>query len=911
MPKDRPDPDALLNRVKADEARQQRGKLKIFFGAAPGVGKTYSMLEAGRKLAKDGMDVVVGYVEPHSRPETQALVLGLDVLPRREVAHRGTKLLEFSLEEALARRPQLLLVDELAHTNAPGMVHAKRWQDVTQLLDAGIDVYTTLNVQHLESFNDVVAGITGVQVRETLPDSVFEQADEVELVDLAPDDLLERLREGKVYVVREADRAMQNYFTKGNLIALRELSLRKAAERVGAQMDDYRETHAIARTWAARERLLVCVGPSPFATRLVRATRRMAMGLHAPWVAVHVETPADGNLPTADAERLAQTLRMAEQLGGETAAISGHNLADELIHFARTRNITKIIVGKPKRPRWKEWFGGSLVYELARKCGDIDLYVISGEPEPVPRPPLRPTAARPHRHGYLWAAAIVALSTGLGWLLGTYVAATNLIMVYLLAVVGVALRFGRGPAILASVLGVAAFDFFFIPPRLTFAVEDAQYLFTFLAMLITAVVIGTLTARVKFQAESARQRERRTASLYAISRLLAATQSRDQIARAAVQHVTSAVDARVVVLLADPDRRLVPLGADMGGLVPGPHDEAVAKWVLEHGQNAGLGTGTLPGAEGIYLPLTASHGTVGVLGVVPNESQRLVAPDQVHLLETFAGLTALAIERADLAREAERIRIDMETERLRSSLLSAVSHDLRTPLSVITGAASTLLDNDVSLDPAVRQELLTSVLGEAERLNRLVANLLEMTRLEAGAIEVQRELQSLEEIVGAALARMSRHLRDHEVAARLPPELPLVPLDELLIQQVLVNLLENAAKYAPTGTRIEIVAAADDETLEVQVSDRGPGIPPSDLEKVFDKFYRTPDTTGRPGAGLGLAICRGIVGLHGGKIWAENRSGGGATFRFTLPLGADAPRLPPADLPKLAVSTTGSLRGNT
>jgi two-component system sensor histidine kinase KdpD len=894
MPEDRPDPDALLDRVKAEEARQRRGKLKVFFGAAPGVGKTYSMLEAGRKVAKDGMDVVVGYVEPHSRPETQALVLGLDVLPRQEVNYRGAKLLEFNVEAALARRPQLLLVDELAHTNAPGMVHAKRWQDVVQVLEAGIDIYTTLNVQHLESFNDVVAQITGVQVRETVPDSVFEQSDEVELVDLAPDDLLERLREGKIYVPREAERAIQNYFTKGNLIALRELALRKAAERVGAQMEDYREANAIVGTWPARERLLVCVGPSPFAARLVRATRRMAMSLRAPWVAVHVETPADGRLAQADAERLAQTLRLVEQLGGETASISGHDLADELIDYARTRNITKIIVGKPKKPRWKEWVDGSLVYELARKCGDIDLYVISGDPEAVLRPALRPASPRSPRNGFLWSAAIVALCTGIGWLLSGYMAATNLIMVYLLAVVGVALRFGRGPAILASILGVAAFDFFFIPPKLTFAVEDTQYLFTFAVMLTTAIVIGTLTARVKFQAESSRQRERRTASLYAISRLLAATQSRDQIARTAVEHVADAVDARAVVLLSDSERRLIPLGADVGGFVPGPHEEAVAKWVLEHGQTAGLGTGTLPGADGIYLPLTASHGTVGVLGVVPHEPRRLLAPDQVHLLETFVGLTALAIERADLAREAERIRLQMETERLRSSLLSAVSHDLRTPLSVITGAVSTLLESDASLDSTVRQELLASALGEAERLNRLVANLLDMTRLEAGALEVRKEWQSLEEIVGAALARLSRPLRDHEVVPCLQADLPLVPMDELLIQQVFVNLLENAAKYAPPGSPIEIRVSGSNGSLEVQVADRGPGLPASDLERVFDKFYRTPDTTGRPGAGLGLAICRGIVELHGGKIWAENRPGGGAVFRFTLPLADAPPRLPVA-----------------
>jgi two-component system sensor histidine kinase KdpD len=710
--------------------------------------------------------------------------------------------------------------------------------------------------------------------------------------------LLERLREGKVYIPREAERAMQNFFAKGNLIALRELALRRTAERVGAQMEDYREAHAVAGTWPARERLLVCVGPSPFAARLVRATRRMAASLKAPWVAVHVETPAEANLSEADREGLAQTLRLAEQLDGQTATLSGHNLADELIHYARSRNVTKIIVGKPKRSRWREWLGGSLVYELTRKCGDIDVYVISGDPEKTAPSAVRPAAPVTPRRGYLWALLVVAVCTGIGWLLSQYFAATNLVMVYLLGVVAVALRWGRGPSILASVLSVAAFDFWLIPPRLRFAVQDTQYFFTFAVMLLTALVISTLTARVKFQAESARGRERRTASLYAVSRQLAATQGRDQTARAAVRYVADATDARVVVLLPNDSRRLVPLGADVGGFVPGPHDEAVANWVLEHGETAGRGTTTLPAAEGLYLPLAASHGAVGVLGVVPNDATVYMGQDQLHLLQTFAGLIALAIERADLAREAERIRFQMETERLRSSLLSAVSHDLRTPLSVITGAASTLLESDTSIGPQVHRELLGSILHEAERLNRLVANLLDMTRLEAGALEVRKEWQSLEEIVGAALGRLSRQLQDHPVATRIQPDLPLVPLDDLLIQQVLVNLLENAAKYAPAGTPIEVRASTHDGFLAVEVADRGPGLPPADVERVFEKFYRTGDSTGRPGAGLGLAICRGIVELHGGEIHAENRAEGGALFRFTLPLATSPPMVPapqPAD----------------
>jgi len=892
MTDQRPDPDALLARVQAAEAKQARGKLKVFFGAAPGVGKTYSMLEAARKVAKEGMDVVVGYIEPHSRPETQALVLGLDVLPRLEVVYRGKKLLEFNLDAALALHQQLIVVDELAHTNAPGATHTKRWQDVLRLLEAGIDVYTTLNVQHLESLNDVIAQITGVVVRETVPDSVLEQADEVELVDLAPDDLLDRLREGKVYIPREAERAVANFFTKGNLIALRELALRRTAERVGEQMDVYRKEQAVRGTWPARERLLVCVGPSPFAARLVRAARRMAASLKAPWVAMHVETPQAANQSSADREQLSQTLRLVEQLGGETVTLSGYSVADELLNYARSRNVTRIIVGKPQQPRWKELLRGSLVYELTRKCGDIDVYVITGDPQP-PAAPAVPSAAVPtSRLGYFGAVLVVTGCTGLSALLSPYLAPTNLVnlvMVYLLGVVAVSLWLGRGPSILASLLSVAAFDFCFVPPQWTFAVADTQYLLTFLVMLLTGLVISTLTARVQFQAESARRRERRTAALYAISRELAATQNHEQIARIALKHVGEASDVRAVVLLPDRDRKLVPAGAQPDSLVLSQHDEAVARWVLEHGQTAGRGTATLPGAEGVYLPLTTSRGTVGVLGVAPSGAAQTLDLEQLHLLEAFAGLVALAIQRAELEAEADRIRLDIETERLRSSLLSAVSHDLRTPLSVITGASSTLLDSGQSLDAKVRRELAASILEESERLNRLVANLLDMTRLQAGALEVQKQWQPPEEVIGAALARLSRQLKDHPVATHIAPDLPFAPLDDLLVQQVLVNLLENAARHTPPGTPVEVSARQEGNSVLIEVADRGPGLPPGDPSRLFEKFYRAGDSASRMGAGLGLAICRGVVELHGGKIQAENRPGGGAAFRFSLPLEGGPP----------------------
>ncbi len=893
----RRDPDELLRRVQAEEARQARGKLKVFLGAAPGVGKTYTMLEAGRELAREGVDVLVGYVEPHVRPETQALVLGLDVLARKEVSYRGTKLVEFDLEAALAQRPQLILVDELAHTNAPGMTHAKRWQDVMRLIEAGISVYTTLNVQHLESLNDVVAQFTGISVAETVPDAVFEEADEVELVDLPPDDLLERLREGKVYLPQQAERAVQSFFKKGNLIALRELALRKATEHVGAKMEEYHDEHGDSRPIA--DRLLVCVGPSPFSARLVRATRRMARSLKAPWIAVHVETPRDARMSERDRDQLSQTLNLVDQLGGETATLSGANLADELIHYARSRNVSRIIVGKPSRPRWKEWLQGSLVYELTRKCGDIDVYVISGDAgKDAARLPAAPAARRWSANAYLFSLAIIATCSAVSWSLSEALSTATLIMIYLLGVVFIATRLGPGPSVLASLLSVVAFDFFFVPPLFSFAVHDTQYLFTFAVMLATALTISTLTARITFQAEAARTRERRTASLYAMSHQLSAARTLEQIAEAAVCHVGEAVDGKVTILLAGPGGApLAPVTSETGGLADAPHDEAVARWVYDHGELAGHGTNTLPGSAALYLPLRASHGSVGVMAVLPNGPWRQADPERLHLLETLGGLVALAVERVQLAAEAARIRVQMETERLRSSLLSAVSHDLRTPLSVITGAASTLLEGNENLPPELRRELLDSILQGAEHLNRLMANLLDMTRLEAGALEVHKDWQSLEDIVGAALAHLAPQLKEHPVLTHIQPELPFVPMDDLLIEQVLVNLLENAAKYSPAETPIEITAFANESRITVEVADRGPGLPQADLERVFEKFYRAASASGRPGAGLGLTICRGIVELHGGQIEAENRPGGGAVLRFTLPLAATQPQIPSAEAP--------------
>jgi two-component system sensor histidine kinase KdpD len=884
----RPDPDALLARVQEQEALEARGKLKLFFGAAAGVGKTYAMLEAAREKRADGVDVVVGYVEPHGRAETEALLVDLEILPPRLVEYRGATLREFDLDGALARRPSLILVDELAHTNAPGSRHAKRWQDVLELLDAGIDVFATVNVQHVESLNDVVAKITGVVVRETIPDSVLDRADEVELIDLPPDDLLERFREGKVYVPDQAEEALRSFFRKGNLIALRELALRCTAERVDAQMRTYMRDHAIGAVWPTAERLLVAVSASPYSVRLVRAAKRMAERLGAEWWVAYVETPAQLRLPPEAKDRVAQTLRLAESLGAKTVTLSGARMSDEILAFARQRNVTRIVVGKPQRSLWKRILLGSIVDALVKGSGDIDIAVISGDKDQPAPAPVRRRLARPTDwSSYVQAVATVAVATGLAWVMLPLFEISNLVMVYLLGIVLVARRHGRGPSLVASILSVAAFDFFFVPPSFTFAVSDVRYLVTFLVMLLVGIVISGMTIRIRTQAEAVREREQRTAALYAMSRELASTRGVDELVRIALRHIGEVFRTRALVLLPETGRLVVRGGPDAE--VPLDANEmGVARWVFEHRQPAGQGTTTLPGAAGLYVPLLASRGCVAVLGVRPADAHTFDTPERLHQLETFANQTALAIERARLAEEAQETQVRIETERLRNSLLSSVSHDLRTPLATITGVATTLLEQGGRLDAPTQRDLLESVREEADRLNRLVQNLLEMTRLESGALELRKEWHSIEEVIGAALRRLDKRLAGRRVTTRVHPDLPLVAMDDVLIEQVLVNLIDNALKYTPPGSPIDIIATATDERVTVEVADRGPGIPAGQEQKIFDKFYRAQPGDGR-GAGLGLAICQGVVRAHGGRIWAQNLPGGGVAFLFTIPLTGTPP----------------------
>jgi len=884
MSPERPDPDALLRKVQEEEARASRAKLKVFFGAAPGVGKTFAMLSEAQERRKEGLDVLIGVVETHGRSETAALVEGLEVLPRIELAYAGQFLPEFDLTAALARRPNLILMDELAHSNVMGSRHAKRWQDVMELLDAGIDVYTTLNVQHLESLRDVVAQITGVLVRENVPDTVLERADEVELVDLPPDDLLVRLKEGKVYLPDQARHAQEHFFRKGNLLALRELALRHTAESVDAQMRRYMASEGIRKTWAAGDRLLVCVAPTELSTRLIRATRRMAGALSAPWVAVYVETPRHLKYSEEDRALIEANLRLAEKLGGETAVVEGSiHLADDILAFARSRNITKIILGKPSRPRWLELFQGSLVDAIIRESGEVDVYVISGDREgEAVKARLSARITSPLRN-YLLSAFTVLLATSLSGLVFRRTELADIVMIYLLGILIVATRLGRGPSTLASILSVAAFDFFFIPPYLTFAVSDFRHVGTFGVMLLLGIVIGNLTERNRAQARLARSREQRTQALYRLGQELARSGGSTALVSSAIQSVATQFQSQAVVLLPDASGHLDvsthPTAFPITDL-----ERGVGQWVFDHGEAAGLGTNTLPGARATYLPLRGAVGPLGVMGVLPEGAPRWAEPDQRQLLEAFANQTALALERALLAEQSAHDRRRADEERLRNALLSSVSHDLRTPLGVITGAVSTALETPDLTEPA-RRELLQSAQDEAQRLHRLVSNLLDITRLESGALDLHTEWIPIEEVVGAALNRRELAAEAPRIRVNLPVDLPLVAMDGVLMEQLLLNLLDNALKYSPPGSPVDIKAWAAGKSLTLSVSDQGPGIPAGEEERIFEKLARGQAAANRPGAGLGLAICKGIATAHGGRIQAVNHPQGGAQFLVTLPLG--------------------------
>lgn len=903
---ERPDPDELLARVEREQSRASRGRLKVFFGAAAGVGKTYAMLLAAREKRAENINVVVGLIETHGRKDTASLLDGLEVLALKRIEYHGTALYEFDLDAALKRKPALILVDELAHTNVPGCRHPKRWQDIEELLDAGIDVYTALNVQHLESLKDDIGHISGIRVWETVPDTVFEEANEIELVDLPPDELLGRLKDGKVYVPQQAQEAIKNFFRKGNLIALRELALRQTASRVDAQMLDYREDHFIRDVWQVSERVLVCIGPNPLAERLVRAGKRFANSLRADWIVLYVETPELQRLPAIERDGVLRILRLAEQLGAETVTLTAQELSAGIIKLCNDRNVTKIVMGKPTRRGWKRLLLGSVVDVLISDAHNINLYLL-GSPRPgqeghddktefslyqkKPPPGLteKPPALKKNTVGYVWAVVVTVATTALARLLFSGFELANLIMVFLLGVVFIATRFGRGPSILASFLGVAMFDWLFVQPYFSFSVADSQYLVTLLAMLIVAVLISNLMANVRYQAKVAGHRERRATVLYAMSKELAASQTEEEIVRTSVHHLYSEFGSQNVILFPDINGRIVyPSGQALPESLHAA-DLSVAQWVMDHNEIAGQGTHTLPGAKAVYFPLHLKETTLGVLVLLPVNLRRIFLPEQRKLLETFFWQIAQTITRVRLTEQTRKVQVEMEAERLRNSLLSSISHDLRTPLATIVGSASTLVEEDHTLKTADKLELSLAIYDEAQRMASLIDNILDMARLDAGAVELNKQWYPLEEIIGVVLTRLQKQLLQRSITVKLPPGIPLVYVDAVMIEQVLINLLENALRYTPEKTPVAIMAELSFAHVEISVADQGPGIPEGSEKKLFEKFYRVCHETAQSGVGLGLTICRAIVEAHNGSIQARNRATGGAIFSFTLPLESSPP----------------------
>jgi two-component system sensor histidine kinase KdpD len=896
MSDERPNPDELLASLEAEARRARRGKLRIFFGASPGVGKTYAMLSTARQLQAQGVDVLVGVAETHGRDETARLLQGLEVLPRRDVAYRGHTLSEFDLDAALARKPDLVLVDELAHTNAPGSRHPKRWQDVEELLDAGIDVFSTVNVQHLDSVSDAVGGITGIRVFETLPDRVFDDADEIVLVDLTPDELLMRMREGKVYLPKQAERAIQNFFRKGNLLALRELALRRTADRVDEEVRDYRRERAVKRVWKTGDALLVCIGADDAGERLIRTAARMASELEAPWHAIYVETPALQRLEPDRRQRILKVLNHAQALGARVAVLPGEEAAEAAAQYARQENIGRIIVGRrqPQRGLWRPGFGE----RLADKAPEIDLLQLGRESQrddagPRKKPVARPVASPDLARRYGLTAAIVAALTALATPLRDTLDLANIVMLFLLAVLFAGVRLGRGPAVFAAFLSVGCFDFFFVPPRLSFAVSDVQYLVTFAVMLIAGLITGQLAAGLRLQASVAEDREGRSRALYEMARELSAALTAEQTVEIAKRYMERAAEADITLLLPDKDERIrVDADAAAGGV-----DGGVAQWVLDHGEEAGIGTATLAAHQALYLPLRAPMRVRGVMVLRPRDARWNPSPEQRQLVVASAALIAIALERIHYIEVAQQALVHMESERMRNSLLAALSHDLRTPLTALVGLSDTLVINPPA-DPAERVAIERSIREQAERTSTLVENLLDMAKLQAGGVKLKRQWQPVTEVIASALDSRADLLRAHHVRIEVPDDFPFVAIDAVLMERVFANLFENAAKYTPAGSEVVVSATLADDpaagrVVELSVADNGPGIPKGREAWLFEKFTRGADESANSGVGLGLAIVRAIVEAHGGKVRAENRPQGGARFTITLPAGT------PPDLSEL------------
>jgi len=888
---DRPSPDALLEQAN----KEGRGKLRIFLGAAPGVGKTFEMLTQGRYRRLEGIDTVIGVVETHGRIETEALTKGFEVIPKKRSLYKGRVIAEMDLDAILQRKPGLVLIDELAHTNAEGSRHPKRYLDVEELLAAGIDVFTTVNIQHVESLNDVIAQITRIRVRETVPDSVLDEADEIELVDLTADDLLKRLREGKVYVKAQAERALSHFFSPGNLTALRELALRKVAQHVDRDMVDYMQAHAIGGPWPASERILACISEHLSSAELVRRTRRVAAALKAEWTALYIEGPRHATLSETDKDRVADTLRLAERLGGQTASLPGREIADAILTYARRNNVTQIIIAKSERPPWFELLHGSVVRDLIHKSGPISVTAVSLRGETIPAKNVKTT---PEMQPIYWRGYLLSVGAVAGTVCVAYVvnavsirALGSLGMLFLVPVLISAVFFGRRTAFVTALVSVMAYNFFFLPPLYTFTIADPNNWLSFGVLLFVAIIAGNLAARVRAQADLAAGRAAAMTELYRFTGKLAGIATLDDILWTASVQIASMLKTNVVILLPNPATRTPEV---RGGFPPedelDEQDLAAAAWCWGHGQPAGRNADTLPGAKRLFLPMRTGEGLVGVAGLQRPSDRTLFTPDERRLLDALLDQTALAIERAKLVERVDQAQVRAEADKLRVAMLTSLSHDLRTPLASILGAATTLIASRNLYDTKQTDDLLATIREEAERLDRFVGNLLDMSRLEAGALGAKPEVLDVIELVESSTKRLARRLRGHKVVLDLPDDLPPVFADPLLMEQALVNLLDNAAKYSPPGSEIRIHAEATTSSVLVMVADEGPGIPPDALPYIFDKFYRAKASDSRiAGTGLGLAVARGFVEAFGGTLDAVNRGDrSGALMTIALPIAPEA-----------------------
>lgn len=877
----RPTPEALLEQA----ALEGRGKLKIFLGAAPGVGKTYEMLSSGAQRKSEGVDVAIGIVETHGRVETERLTLALETLPRAHIHYKGRILDEMDIDSVLARRPALVLVDELAHTNAPGSRHPKRYQDVEELLAAGIDVYTTLNVQHVESLNDVVAQITRIRVRETVPDSIIDRADEIEVVDITPQELIQRLHEGKVYVRDAAQRALKHYFSTGNLTALRELALRRTAQRVDEQMLSYMRAHAITGPWPTDERLLVCIDGSENAAGLIRYARRAADRLKTSWAVLHVEATS-GDQPTeTERAHIAEAYHLATSLGGETVTLTGENAADAILDYARDANVTQIVVGRPKSVRLPNFWRRSTVKNLIAKANDIGVHVIpvTGKRE-KPQIITRRTDEAFELYPYLVSTAAVAAALGIGRLILLFVPLPNISLVFLAAILFSAVNFGLWPSLYASLLSTLVYNFFFLPPLYTFTIVDPANILALVFFTIVAILTSNLTARTRRQVIVAQSQVRTTADLNAFSRKLAGISDLDDLLWAAAFQIASMLKLRVVFLF-PAENHMVLAAAYPPDDVADEADLAAARWAFDHQRAAGRASDTLPGARRLFLPLKTTAGAFAVVGLDREAPGPLFTAEDRRLLDALLDQIAVSIDRIQLAEDVDNARVLSETERLRSTLLTSISHDLRTPLASIIGAVTSLKTYFDRFDAAQRNDLISTIEDEAERLNRFVGNLLDITRLESGALNIRLTEVDIAELVETALRRAGRMLSGHKVQVNVLKELPPVSADPVLLEQVLFNLLDNAAKYSAPGGTIRLEAQAGSGDIWISVTDEGEGIPADELEAIFDKFRRSGSGDNRPaGTGLGLAVCRGFVEAFRGTISAANRTDGhGSVFTVRLP----------------------------